>query len=336
MRVAEVGEAFLAAGANLNANASNVTLTAVNTVAVNAIATSKSEDGSKTGIGLSFALNIAPITTRAELEDTFVLTGGRDLTLAATTTPTIITRAAAGAGGDSFSLGGAVALAIGDTRTTARIGTLTGSTSLTGAISVKAYEEDGANVTSADGAAAGNNVGIGLAIAVNITTDRARATTERILTTTGTAASTIETKVVSRTEVTTLASVKGESKDQPADKDSSQEQSDKNSNFAKTKAPAGTDTQNGQGSDQSTSDGPVGVAAAISVNVSTVTSEAAVLEDLTTAGTLTLRSLANGDAVLKADGSATVLPTKTMTFDPTASGVVDLAGNTITVGNHGW
>ncbi|HSB68292.1 MAG TPA: hypothetical protein VLT62_03010 [Candidatus Methylomirabilis sp.] len=31
----------------------------------NAIATSKSDDGAKTGIGLAFALNIAPITTWA-------------------------------------------------------------------------------------------------------------------------------------------------------------------------------------------------------------------------------------------------------------------------------
>ena len=68
------------------------------------------------------------------------------------------------------------------------------------------------------------------------------------------------------------------------------------------------DTKSGEGADQSTSDGPVGVAAAIAVNVSDVTAEAAVLEDLTANHPLDVHASANADAVVRADGSAVFEP----------------------------
>ena len=89
-------EAYLASGSSVNANGGDVSLASVNTLAASAVATSKSEDGSKTGIGAAVAVNVAPVKTRAEIEDTVGLTGGKDLSLAATTTPTVATKAESG------------------------------------------------------------------------------------------------------------------------------------------------------------------------------------------------------------------------------------------------
>ncbi len=306
--VTDKTEAYLASGANLNANGGGLTMAATDTTSASATGTAKSEDGCKDGIGLGFALNIVPITTRAEVEDTVVLSGIKDLSLKATTSPSITTQADAGAAGSSFSLGGAVALNIGDTRTTARLGTATGTTTLKGAITLEADEKSGTITTTADGTASGKNVGIGAAVAINLSTDTASATTERSLSTSGTGASSVAASCICRTNTTTKASVKGESQKQPANKSDSQQQTDNNSNYAKSQAPAGTNTENDKSTNQQTSDGPVGVAAAISVNISDVIANAAVLANLTTGGALAVHSSVNADTLLNADGSAVLNP----------------------------
>ncbi len=347
--VSSTTAAFIEGGSTINTHGNDLSLTAVNTASTSAVATSKSDDGTKTGIGASVALNITPIKTRAEIEDNVTLADTlHNLSLSATTTPTVLTKAEAGAAGDSFSLGGAVAITIDDTVTVARIGTTADAatvTSLTGGsggvLTVKAYEEKGSVTTSADASAAGNDVGIGAAIAINLSTDAARATTERIINASGSGASTIEAKADARSTTTSKASVKGEKKEQSSDKDTSKKQTDQQRNYGSSKAQSGTDTKSGKDNDQSSSDGPVGVAAAVAVNIADVTADAAVLANLTTGGALTVASSANGDGIVKADGSAVVMPTRKLSFNPTvtdstATGYVDATADTIKVGAYNW
>ena len=338
-------------------------------------------------------MDVVPVTTRSEIEDGVILTGAKGLTIAAVTTPTITTSAVAGTGGDSLSIGGAVAITVGDAKTVARIGTASGTTTLTGGLSMKAYEENGTIITSADGTAAGKDVGIGVAVAINLGTEAAVATTERAMSAADKV--TIDAKAVAKSETTAKASVKGGEKKKSDDKtfegsstavntttetltvgankwktgdavqysagggtaiggladgktyyiittadttkiklaasakdaaagtaidltntgsgakqtlkQTSQAQTDKQLDFTKEKsAGKGADTKSNKETKQDTSDGPVGVAAAIAVNVSDVIADAAILAGFATTGDLAIHSSANGDAIVKADGSAVV------------------------------
>jgi hypothetical protein len=163
--------AVVKSGAAVNNTAwGDLTLNAVSTLGVTTKATSASEGG--VGIGASVALTISDVDTRAEIEDTASLTKVQNLSLAATTTPTITTTAEAGAAGDDFAVGGAVAITVADNTTIARVGA-GGATSLSGALTLTAAQVDGTTTTVADGTVAGGSVGVGAAIALAITTDEA-------------------------------------------------------------------------------------------------------------------------------------------------------------------
>ncbi len=126
-------DAVIKSGANVTATGGGgLTFTATNLVSSSTTAKPAQAGQAGCGIGASVALTINDITTRAEVEDTAVLSGAKDLSLAATLTPTVLTDAEAGAGGTGTTVGGAAALTIADNKTSARIGTATGTMSLTG------------------------------------------------------------------------------------------------------------------------------------------------------------------------------------------------------------
>ena len=313
-------EAYVATGSSVAAGGKDVTLNAENTVISYGLATSKGEaSGDKgDGIGLSFGLTIASNTTRAEIDQDAALTGAGNLALSATTTPTITTKAEAGASGNSFSLGGAVSIADISTATKARIAptpTLTSSnsvgatTDLNGAMSVTASEVDGTTTTSADGTTSGKNVGIGVAVAINLAKDEADATIERVIDNTGSGVSTVTAQAISASDTTAKASVKGEQASSDSSKNADSQAGQERS-FADTEATdAGSDDSESSDStpSMSTSDGPVGIAAAIALDISDVNSTAAVLASFTSAnGSLSIHSSANGDGLTEADGSAAI------------------------------
>ena len=305
-------EAVVSGTASVDLHGADLGLTATETLAVLTEATA-SQAGGSTGVGASVALTVGINGTRSEIEDGAALANAGSVLLSATTTPTVTTKAEAGASGDGTSVGGAFAISYTDTETKSRVGTGTGPTRrpLTGTLTVKAYEENGTTTTTADGTAAGADVGVGAAVALNVGTDSAVASTERAVSASGTGGSVVEAKAVSRSETTAKASAKGENKEAAG---GSQDQTDKQRAFGGTQAAEkGADAKAGKDANQSTSDGPVGVAAAIAVNVTDVTAEASVRGNLATGGLLSVHSSANGDASVKADGSATVSAIKTMT-----------------------
>ena len=111
------------------------------------------------GIGASVALNILDTNvTRAEVEDTAVLTGGGSVSLSATAGHTVGTTAEAGSAGGSVAISPSVAISIADNETTASIGT-GGVLDASGTVDVSATHSSSVTTLS-DGSAAGG-VGVG-------------------------------------------------------------------------------------------------------------------------------------------------------------------------------
>ncbi|HKP96413.1 MAG TPA: LEPR-XLL domain-containing protein, partial [Fibrobacteria bacterium] len=285
--------------------AANLNVNAAAAVASHAEATSRTgAPGSDTGIGASVALNIVDLGTSAEVEDGAALINVDDLDLTATTTPKVETKASAGATGGSTGLGGSFAIAIADTATKARLGTHGSATSLGGTVEIAASQENGTVETTADGTAAdASSVGIGASLALTLGSDRSEARIDRALTAAGAGASAIGAKTVASRKSVAKASAKGAEKTSDASKDEANEQTSAVRNHAKGKA--GTTGDKSKATpDMSSSEGPVGVAAAIGVTVSDVEALAVVGRNLTAGGTVAIRSSVNADSIAQADGSA--------------------------------
>ena len=120
------------------------------------------------GVGAVVALNILSWTeTRAEVEDTAVLTGGQDVDVEALSRRQTETVVEMGASGKDTSVAPGVALVVLDGEdTTARLGTAATGLTATGTITVKAVHE-GEFSAEAKSVAAGSTA-VGVSIALNI------------------------------------------------------------------------------------------------------------------------------------------------------------------------
>ena len=90
---------MIESGATVTAGSGDVVLRAVNTENDSAKAASK-VSGGNVGVGASIALNVIAVNnTRAEIEDTAILTGGHNLILTADSSHSVFTTVKAGAAG---------------------------------------------------------------------------------------------------------------------------------------------------------------------------------------------------------------------------------------------
>ena len=325
--------ALIQTGASVDAGGGDVALSAENAGVNVAVANSTVSGKSDVGVGLSVALNIIDTATTAEIQDAAALTNAADLGITAATSPTTRTVAQAGATSD-VAVGGAVAITLADAITTARLGTGS-ATTIGGEVTIDAAEENGTVYTTADGEVAGKDVGVGAAIAIAITDDEAFATSGRVLTANGTGASKIEATTVARVETIAKAGAMGVKSENTSGSSANEQTDTQRSHGTSTASDAGSSAGRGQDAgdttDASTSDGAVGIAAAVAVNTSDVTAQAAVLDDLTAAGALTIHSGANADVSAKTDGRAAAAQ---ITFDPSATGVVDTDEDALYLENH--
>ena len=287
----------------------NVSINADSSVSVETSAKAKTEGaGESVGVGGSVALSIVDFLTRAEIEDNATLTNVGNLSLNATTTPNVTTLAEAGAAGGSTSIGGAVAITIADVETFARVGTFAGPMALSGTLSVEAAQDEGTVSTTADGTITGaSSVGVGAALALTLGKDLVGATVWRSTVATGTGESKISSRVVGRRESTAKGSVAGTSS-QANNEGNANAQIGKQRVFGQQQvvnlgSTAGNDSPNTPGADSS--EGPVGVGAAVGVTIADISSEATVLADLSVGGSLAVESSANADVITTADASAT-------------------------------
>jgi hypothetical protein len=202
------GASINADGTDPDEEGSTISIEANNSVINIATANATISGKSDVGVGLSVALNLADTATTALVQDSVSLANVNSLDFAATTSPTTRTKAEAGASGQDVSIGGAVAITLADTVTTARLGT--GSAiAIDGTLDLVATERNGTVLTTADGVAAGKDVGVGAAVALALTSDEAFALSERSVTAAGIDRSTIEASTVARVETNAKAGAKG-------------------------------------------------------------------------------------------------------------------------------
>ncbi|MDN3720480.1 hypothetical protein QW131_17615 [Roseibium salinum] len=284
---------------SVNLNGADLTLTAnsMTSAITNAIPNKVPVAAADKGVGISVALYIGTNTTKAAILDGTQASNVGTLTLSATGNHKDDTKAEAGGAGDgSFTLGGAIAIAVVENVTEASIGTGTAMTT-GGAISATATHH-GESIVLADGTALGGDTAIGAALAFGFVTNRATATTKRNLT----APTVIFTAAADGSSlVTAKSSAKGEDKGADTDADS---QKSKQTGFADDRSNKTNDTS---GQSASTDDGmaggdSVGVAASLALNVSTSTADASV-NNVTINSDLTLAASNNMDSKAIADAS---------------------------------
>lgn len=279
-----------------------------------ALAADGAGDPGKVGVGLSVAFNYGEDNTAAYVDDFAGLTGAKGLTLDAESKNKFDTEAVNGAKGGT-AVTPVIAITVANNNSHATLGQ--GGLLSIGAdgFSANSALTDGVQ-TKATGDTKSSNTGVGISVALTIVNDSSMATTGRDLLVAGGGASALMSAVVSGSESTAKASVKG-AKDENTD--SSGKQVDGKTNdqkgFADTTAKdkAGSKGGTAQGNQSATSpsaatsDGGVSVAGAVAVDIENASSIASVPDGrhITSGGALTVQSKANADAHATADGSAT-------------------------------
>ena len=290
----------------------DVALTSRSSLTNNAIADAKqASDGSTSGVGASFALNVVNETTSAGLADNAVLTGAKNLTLTSSDTNTTTTTADGGAsaGSGSIALSAQVAISLSNVTTSASIGSGPAA-SISGALTAHATQT--AKVTTtAMGATKGGNAGVGLSLALTLANHLVDSQLKRDLTATGAVSFTADGLSSTDSEATASAKgakgkgddtsgkdVNGKSDDNVKDANDTSKSATGGKDSGTTNTPKAKSGENGGTS--------VEVAAAVAITISTTQSLAQLADNLsvTSGGALTLATSANSDATSKASGSA--------------------------------
>ena len=293
----------------------DVSLTARTNHTNNAIADAKqASNGSTSGVGASFALNVVNETTSASLANGATLTGAKSLTLTANDTDATTTTADGGAsaGSGSIALSAQVAISLSNVTTSATIGT---GSDLSVAGAVTAHATQTAKVTTtATGATKGGNAGIGLSLALTVANHLVDSQLERNLSATGAVSFTADGSSSTDSEAT--ASSKGakgkgddsSGKDVNGKADSNLSDANSTSSGASGKDSGKTNTPAAKSGDDSSGSGgtSVEVAAAAAITMITSQSLAQIADGLTvtSGGLVTLSTSANTDGTAKGSGSA--------------------------------
>ena len=293
----------------------DVSLTSRTNHTNNAIADAKqASDGSTSGVGASFALNVVNETTSAGLANGATLTGAKSLTLTSNDTDTTTTTADGGAsaGSGSIALSAQVAISLSNVTTSATIGT---GPDLSVGGAVTAHATQTAKVTTtATGATKGGNAGIGLSLALTVANHLVDSQLERNLAATGAVSFTADGSSSTDSEAT--ASAKGakgkgddtSGKDVNGKADSNLSDANSTSSGASGKDSGKTNTPAAKSGDDSSGSGgsSVEVAAAAAITMITSQSLAQIADGLTvtSGGLVTLSTSANTDGTAKGSGSA--------------------------------
>ncbi len=324
-------EALVKSGAAVIIAGGDVELTATNTATYTASAqptTTGGASGSDVGVGASLALNIAADTmTRAEIEDAAQLTGTlRDMKLNATSSQTMTTMAKTGATSDGgAAVSASVAISISINETTARFGT-GNPTTLTRDFGAAATHT-GNVTTTADGEAAGADVAVGASLALNIINDTTFATVARDLDAGGAA------MISSHASSSAMSDGKASAKGTDSSKTGSQDNSDQQVKAQKDHAENTGGTSSDDTPSAETSDGPVGVAATLALNIVIAQAEAALADNTSViaAGQFTVSTSNNVDA--SANSNATTVKSSTGVGAAVAINYVE-AVNAASIGNN--
>ncbi len=279
------------------------------------------EGGADTaGVGASFALNLVLHDTTAEMQNGVAVTGTNinHLSAEATGKDTVTTEAKNGAKGE-VGVGAAVAVAISENHTTARIGT-GGAIDLGGGASEISADHEGIFLTTVASEAEGSDAAVGASVGVVVITDSSTATLARSVDS-ATGDFTVEAKSKMSSTLDVNASAGGE--DSESDNaDSKSSGAANNSNVSGNAGTQSTPSASGQTSSASGSasgesgggSSGVGVAAAVAVNVIVHDNIAQVTNgaDIETTGEVKISAQAEVDGSAKALGTAVTLSDSNM------------------------
>ena len=301
-------------------NGADLALTATSKLDNSATADAKqASDGSTTGVGASFALNVVNDTTTAGLPDGSQVLGAKDLTLASTSTDTTTTTANGGAsaGTGSFALAAQVAITVSNVTTSASVGTGPDLT-LAGALNAAATQT-ASTTTTANGSTKGGNASIGLSLALAVANHNVDSQLNRNLTAAGAVSFSADGSSTNDTE--SNASSAGAKADDGSGTGDGTSSKDVNSKADKNLTVGNNASMSSSGKDSGSSATPeaksgesggtkVSVAAAAAITIVTVSILAAIAAGLagvvsvTTVGAVTLTSKGNGDSKVKSSGKA--------------------------------
>ena len=288
----------------------NVEIESENFIQVWSKSTGKQSSGSSTGVGPSFSLNVGETDTDALLGDDTTITGADDITLSADSRNDM-DNTAEGAAAGKTAVAPVLAISVANNTTNASLGSLSGlgaHTDLGGALSVEAIHEGAVN-TEASGDTESGDTGVGISLALSVTTDVATATTLRDIVAGGAVG--FNARTVSGTKSKAKASsAGGDANDKPAM--GSQAESDggvntkvnQQKNFASNRATSmggksagDTSGSSAEASGEEGNSQKVQVAGAIGITVANTTASATIPDG---------RSITAGNDVLVDDGAVTV------------------------------
>jgi len=283
-------------------------------------------DGATVGVGASFALNVTVNRVLAYLADNSGLLGAENLSLTVGSENNVTSEASAGAASASeIAVNGAVALTLAVNTVQAYLG-LGETLNLNGDLTAEAGSS-GKTEAFASGKAAGAQVGVGAALALNIAVDRTEVTTLRNLNIGGNVSFVARSALGANAKSEAGANGgkeepaegEGEGGDGEGDGESPTGLIDKQLNLLVTflnqkcdealtpKEKENVPQQAPANAQAETSEGKVNAAGAVSLNIAVVSAEAYIPAGITVTagGELTLEALGNTDASSIADGSAT-------------------------------
>jgi hypothetical protein len=321
--------------------AGNVTAKAQTATAVSASAVPANGGGggANLGVGISASLDYAQTQTLAQITNGVGLSGANNVTITATSVQTMTTLTKGGSAG-STGITPVIAIAITDNNTEATVGT-GGAISLTGGFNATASLTD--SVTdSATGATQASDTGVGITVTVTVVNDNALATTGRSLTSSGTAATsaiTLSATALSSSTSTAIASVAGGQQSNGSSNQTVNNTTATQSGYGDSEVKNSDSSAMGtQGSDSNnkaqSGNGSVSVAGAVAVNVEDGTAKASVADgvSITTAGMLSVTTVAQVNGLAIASGAATTSSSGTGVGLGVAVNVANVT-NQATIGN---
>src|SRR6266480_3349675 len=156
----------------------DVALTAENFVANSTKASGKQEAGGKTGVGAAIGVNIGMTDTTAHVGDGASISGAKDIKLSASSTNELSNSADAGSKGKT-AVTPSIAVSVSNNDTEATLGTYSLTTNHnTGKVELTASHE-GSVSSEASGDTESGDTGVGISLALTISTDKSLATTNR-------------------------------------------------------------------------------------------------------------------------------------------------------------
>lgn len=298
-------EAVIKAGAVINAGKGDISLSASSNEVDDVASKSKAEGGT-VGVGASIGLNLLLTNpVRAEVEDTVTLNGGGSLKIGANSTRLVRTNTSAGSASDSVAVSPAVAVAIVNNDTIARLGAGAGTLNLTGSVNITAAHS-GSVTTKGDADAAGEKVAVGAIVAVNVSKDNTIAATMRDFTTTGGNVVVSSISAV-KSSARVMASAAGNKQEEDGARNSDDEAAAQSGQKTLPKAKDNADKGNNSAKSSGASGSGVGVAAAVGVNWQIVNNQAIIADNLnitSNGGSITVSALNQTDAATRAIGTS--------------------------------